>query len=390
MAARLSTWKSHVRAAVTGCVLGVVGCAAEPADPFVPQYETARLRIGLTFDAELCVGHQDMWEAHLDILEQTFGVTRDFAWLLVYQDEEELQIAEDCGWDSGISSQGCWRDPLARSILEKPPHELVHGWFSSRQPHALPALREGIAVCLAGAVQYVDTRDLSAADVVRVESKAGYPDFPFELYPKPAHFVAWLLATYGVDAFMVIYTHTSRGMTEAEASAVFQDVLGISLEDALSTYAKTAKDYYPAMGGAACGQGPVIPWQGDAATWPAEGSCADGPLFGYEAGSHFQRVTVELASAGTYRLEVGGRDAALLHCLTTPLDEAELPELRADGVSGDWLFSTPQQFWGSLYDDWDDRPPLELTAGTYEVWVDRTHDIPDSLGFNPNMRLRKL
>lgn len=345
------------------CMLGLIACVPDVGDPFVTKYESARLRIGTTFESGLCLGDREMWEAHLSVIEQTLDVSRDFVWLLVYDDEEEHQIAADCGWNVSISLSGCWDGSVARSILDNVPHELVHAWAATVQHTPIPALREGIAVAMSGLVPHLGTKDLTVDDLFLTE-------FPPEKYTKAGHLVAWLLATYGPKSFMALYTQTTTGMTRAEMTTTFLNVLGTSPEDLLLAHENSAKEYYPATGAAACGRGPVVPWKDDAATWPAEGSCEDGPFFGFETSDWWQRVTIEVSTPGIYLLDPKGRWASLTRCLTTPSDEIELPTLQADGMTGDWLHGTPLGDLDNAYDDWADHP-IDLDPGTYEVWVER-------------------
>jgi hypothetical protein len=330
------------------------------------------------------MGYINMWETHLDVIEQTLGVSRDFVWLLVYLDDETPQISVDCKWDDRPELTGCWRDPIARGTLVTVPHELVHAWNATVQPRPLPALGEGIAVRMAGNVQLVGPQDFTVEDLLLAE-------FPTAKYPKAGHFVSWLLATYGPESFMALYTRTSRGMTLAGVSAAFLDVLGKAPEDLLLAYETSAKAYYPAMGAAACGQGPVIRWQDDTATWPAEGSCSEGPFFGFETSTWWQRVTIDVSTSGTYLLDTGGREAALTRCLTAPADEFELPKL-PDLATGDWLHTSPMEsvgysFGAGVGEDWADYP-LELDAGIYDVWIERRgREVP---GWNSEMSLLKL
>ncbi len=362
----------HIRAAVTlACVFGGSACAEDAPDPFVPQYETDRLRIGLTFDAELCRGQRDMWEDHVEILEQTFAVSREFAWLLLYQDDDLGQLSEDCGHRIGYEVLGCWWQGVVRTTRDVVPHELVHAWLSTVQTHGLPALVEGVAVRMSGIVPYLEVKDFTVDDLLFV-GKSEDTDFPGSMYPRAGHFVAWLMATHGADAFMELYKRTRAGMSAAEVTPVFLDVFGVEPEALLEAYRTSAKDYYPAMGADACGRWPLAGWQDGAATWPVEGSCAGGPFLGTETSVQWQRVTIEVTSAGTYRLETWGRFAALMHCLTEPADEAELPELHPDGVAGDWLVDTASEVFLLAYPDWDE--PFELAPGTYGVWVDRSQD----------------
>ncbi|MBL9107342.1 MAG: hypothetical protein JNL82_41010 [Myxococcales bacterium] len=371
-------------AALLSCTLGGVACASEEDDPFVPQYETDRLKIGLAEDADLCKGHRDLWEEHLDYLEEIFPVFRDFAWVFVYRGDNTEQLAADCGWNSDDAG-GCWDGSVVRGTPESVPHELVHAWLSTIQRNPLPALREGVAVWMSGIAQHAEAEDLSVDELVLVDP-AAYGDYPKSLYREVGHFVAWWIDTYGAETFTTIYTRTSKGMTADAITPIFIDVLGRTPEMLLLEYHTSARDYYPAIGAAACGRGPVIPWEDDAATWPTEGSCAEGPFFGYAATRQRQRVTIEVTAPGTYLLETAGRYAAMRHCLVAPVDEADLPELHPDGVGGDWLFSEPMTVFGSESDDWDDRP-LELVADVYEVWVERTGEMGPT---SPGIRLLKL
>ena len=166
------------------------------------------------------------------------------------------------------------------------------------------------------------------------------------------------------------------------------DVLGATSEEVLLAYGASAKRYYPAVGAAACGQGPLIPWQDDAATWLAEGSCSQGPFFGMETGGWWQRVTIDVSTVGTYLLDTGGRQASLTRCLTAPVDQAQLPELQA-WITGDWLHEDPMEDldYAAPGDAWVDLP-LELDVGVYEVWVERrANELP---GVNDEMRLLRL
>lgn len=346
----------------TLAAFGLASCGGTIEDPFVPKFETERLRIGTSFDDGLCAGHSMMWESHIDIIEQTFGVSRDFAWLFLYLDNELEQIARDCGdREPGAVRTGCWRDSLARSTLAIAPHELVHAWMATIQPRYLPALGEGLAVRMTGHVLRRSNQEFTVDDLVQFDATSWD-------YEKAGHFVAWLLETYGSETFMELYGRTSRGMTQSQISAVFVDILGKTPEAVLQAYASSAKEYYPGMGGTACGQGPVVPWQDDAATWPAEGSCLGGPFFGFESSSWWQRVTIEVPTPGTYLLDTAGRLASMTRCLTVAADESELPEPQSM-VPGDWKRDEPMEILAT-YDDWEDYP-LELEAGRYDVIVER-------------------
>lgn len=342
--------------------LGAAACVSAVEDPFVPKYESKRLQIGTSFDDVLCLGAMELWESHVDEIEQMLGVSRDFAWLFVYRDDELEQITKDCDGDGGDIAKltGCWRDPVARAILGIVPHELVHAWTATVQHRPLPALSEGLAVRMTGTVQHIGMQEFTVDDLLFFEPTA-------EHYPQAGHFVAWLLSTHGPETFMELYIRASRGMTQPQLSMIFLDVLDKTPEEILLTYQSSAKDYYPAMGAAACGRGPRISWHEDAATWPAEGSCLEGPFFGFETSNWWQRVTIEVPTSGPYLLDPAGRMAAMTRCLTVPADESELPEPQSL-VNGDWLHYDPMDLSGATF-DWEE--PIELEVGVYEVWVER-------------------
>jgi len=339
----------------------------------VSVYETGRLRIGTSFADGLCGGERGMWEAHLDELERTFGVSREPTWLYLYNDDEQTRIAEDCGYEGLL--MGCWRDPVVRSIRLAVPHELVHAWLDPVQPRGLPVLSEGIATRMSGLVMSIgeepfvpeEAGPLTLDDLVR--------DIPPGKYDESGHLVAWLLATYDADTFMTLYAQTRRGMTSAELSATFLDVLDRSPEDVLLTYQATARDYYPAMGGSACGRGPRIPWRDRAATWGTD-SCADGSRYGFEDSDQVQRVTIEVATDGWYLLDPAGHEASVTRCLTAPADETEvLHRYLGWAVKGDWERRVPlidlyNPRLAQYNDEWAEHE-LELTAGIYDVWVRR-------------------
>jgi hypothetical protein len=208
---------------------------------------------------------------------------------------------------------------------------------------------------------------------------------PGAMSPRAGHFVAWLLDTFGVEPFMTLYRRTSRNMTWTEVSQTFVEVLGLSPEEVFQRYAESAREYYPGVGAAACGQGPRLPWDGDVVRLPTEGSCEDGPSFGFASSNWWQRVAIEVPTAGSYLFDTGGRSASITSCLTAPADEGDLPVVRAEGVTADWAGSFLPLHPAEYSDAW--AAPLELEAGLYEVWIERTGEEPV---WAPEMSLRRL
>lgn len=359
------------------------GACGDAGDPFVPDYTTERLRVGTSFTDGLCRGELDMWEAHLDEVERTLGVARASAWLFVYGDDERTQVAADCG--SGLAElNGCWRDPVARGVRFAAPHELVHAWLATTQPRALPVLSEGIAHRMSGLVMSILEEPFAAEEAGPLSLEELVLDVPGGKYDEAGHLVAWLLDTRGAETFMALYRRTRYGMSEDELSAAFVEVLGQTPAEVLGDYASTAREHYPGMGGAACGRGPRAAWRDGAATWEVATACADGPLFGLEDRLQLQRVTIEVAEAGWYVLDTGGRDATMTACLGAPADAAELRDSpRWWAVKGDWEDGVPlidlyRPVAVQRHDDWAEHE-LELTAGVYDVWMRRRAGEPEGV-----------
>ncbi len=358
---------------VLAAALVLGACTEEVEDPFIPIHETDRLRIGTSFADGLCRGERDMWEAHLDEVEQLLGVAREPTWLYLYRDDEKQQIAEDCGVDYP-ALLGCWQKPVVRAIRLAAPHELVHAWLDATQRRALPVLREGIALRMSGHMMFTDDFSFFPEEGGPLTLDDLVLEVPADRYDEAGHLVAWLLETHGAETFMALYTRTSRNMSSDELSAAFLEVLGQTTADALLAYQATAHDYYPAMGGSSCGRGPKIPWHDGAATWQTETSCADDPLFGLESADQWQRVTIEVPADGWYLLDPAGREASMTHCLTKPTDESDLQEGGWSwAVKDDWKQTAPMNDFynpriAQRTDAWAEHE-LELAAGTYDVWV---------------------
>ncbi|MDC0716488.1 hypothetical protein [Nannocystis bainbridge] len=354
--------------------IAAAACEAEVEAPFVPRYATERLRIGTSFEAELCQEVMDGWEAQIDAIEAMLGVSREYVWLYLYADEELAAIGADCGRDHEL--RGCYKSPVVRTTLEVAAHEIVHAWTAMARSNPLTLLKEGIAVRLQGNAQRtllpLTVEDLAAA-------------VPWEKYPSAGHFVAWLIETYGVERFMDLYVRSSRGMQPAAISALFVEVLGSSSQAVMDDYSKHSKQYYPGAGGLACGTAEPIEWQGDSASWTMSGACATGGWYALSTDFGRNRRTLELAEDGRYAFETGGRVFSLLRCLSEPADEDELPILPrrvGDDVS---LEPTPESV--GLIGEQDN--PLELPAGTYEIWVWRNDPNYEDY-FSPDFRVRRL
>lgn len=363
------------------CTIGVAfalsfaACAPEDeapqGPPFSPKYETEHLRIGTDFDTQPCRGLLDLWEAQVSAIEDHLGVYRDHVWIYQFQRPEPLQLM--CGREpiagDGSAVAGCWNGTVIFALGSAIPHELVHAWTMATNPDPAPILREGLAERMSGQVT-------GPGGPVRMDDLLA-KQWPGYGYTRSAHFVAWLMATHGVDSLMALYARSSRGASASELAAAFRATLGPGPEEVLAAYEAAPRTYYPGLGSLACGTGEVVAWEGDAATWQAEGSCLEGPLIGYETGM-WQRLAVDVPASGTYVLDTGRRPASLTRCLTVPTFEAEL-QPSARPISDDWdLDAPPLQSLFQVYgrpsadedEDWADLV-LDLAAGRYEILIAR-------------------
>lgn len=369
------------RARVVASLAAALVVACEAAPPFDVKYESDRLRIGTSFEDLLCQQEITTYEAHIDAIEEAFGVSREFAWLYLYRTDERGSIAEDCKFtEYGDELLGCFIESVARSTLGSVAHELTHAWMATLEGGSLPWLREGVAVAFGGPVQRsngpIIVEDLLSARVTGLS------------YRRTGHFAAWLLARYGVERFKALYTGTSDDMTSSRLAATFMDVLGAEPEDVLLDYETTAKEYYPGMGAYACGRGARIEWIDDAATWETGGSCAEGSVRGLESTVQMQRVIIDVPLSGAHVLDVDGRVASLTYCLTAPANAEELPDLSYP-VAADWEVQEPLGATGGPFVSRDWADPVLLEAGTYEIWIDRTVD-ENGLEARGTMSLRRL
>jgi len=376
MRMRDTSFHEFIVRSFVACAVVLTACAEEAEPPFEPQYETERLRIGTSLEARICSEVMNVWEAQIDEIEQLLGISRDFAWLYLYADDETGTIGMDCGKD--VPVKGCWRDPVVRTTFEAVTHELVHAWTATVRRGPLPLLQEGIAVRMQGNAQRAGAA-LTMEDLYAEEIHE-------RSYPAAGHFVAWLIATHGVERFMELYARSARKMTPAATSALFLDVLGSTAEEVVLDYSTHSKELYPGAGALACGRAEPVAWKGDAAVWYADGSCEGGGWWGFEGSWGLERVTIELTTSGSYVFDTGGREFWLTHCLTAPADESELPELPS-GVTEDGRLSSPLDLRYFITDE--EAGVLELPAGTYEVGVLRRRNEELELMPPTEMSLRK-
>ncbi|WP_096327260.1 hypothetical protein [Nannocystis exedens] len=307
-------------------------------------------------------------DAQLRWLEQEAGrELREPTWLMMYPDDATIDACLDL---ESEPVAGCWDAPVVHTTWGAASHELGHAYAHPVRARPLNLLQEGLAEATEGTVH---------GRMRGSREKLG--DYLFEpvgtnttVYEAAGHFVRWLLEEYGMTTTLEMYARTRPGMSEAELSAVCEDVLGVAREGLLAGYVTDAKDYYPGVGPFACGQGAeALEWHEDGVSWEGEMSCDDGHSIGrYLANGEvefWRRWRVEVPVTAMYEVTTSADGGAMTRCLTTPIDEASLPAM-VDGLEHDWWG------FGPLY-----RPPgigtqvplfqapILLEAGVYDFWI---------------------
>lgn len=213
----------------------VWGCSEFPA----PGYETARVQVALSFDAQICAGTAAEIEQWARGASASLGIDplAEDPVLLVWGDSA---VANHC--DEG--AKGCYLYDSHVIVAAYPAieHELVHatGPRASGQSRS-PFVEEGIAEALA-------SFSLSrAGDDQLPSSLLGLSRDEFEAVGGrniAGHFFRHLSETYAFDRLNELRNRVSAPGTIAEFDAAFLDLLGTTFRDAEDDWlARSPGDY---------------------------------------------------------------------------------------------------------------------------------------------------
>ncbi|MCB9701083.1 MAG: hypothetical protein H6711_04270 [Myxococcales bacterium] len=332
----------------------------------MPDVETPRLNIGRSFDADLCEGNIRLLDAHIQWMEENFDGPHDYPlWVYLYGEGATLDMCPVAML--GVVA-GCWKDPVAHTTWDLSSHELTHAYMSEINTTALPYLREGLAEAVSGAVQggSDQTADVLAEHILE-------PDVGFGLYQEAGHFMRWLLEVYGSEAVIELYSRADLGISAHELSLAMEASLGVNMDSLLQDYSANALNYYPGLGPYACGEGEPLAWD-KGVVWSGEFSCSDETVIGRyydeddEDAEDWRRWRLDVPESGVYEISISGGGGSISRCLSEALDESSLP-LLDEQVQPDWYAKRPlYRPYGTGEGIFDSRP-VQLDAGTYDLWV---------------------
>lgn len=189
------------------------------------------VHVSTGIEADMCGGSIAYMDAHVERVAGVLGLDAarvDYEWM----SEAETQAV--CDPNSACYSS--FRDKVYSSRMPHA-HELVHavllgGGFSPDH-----FLSEGLAVVFADNVP-LDNNGL-VASIFDVLSFPSMPkvNIPPDYYGRSAHFVAFLLDTYGEEAIWELASQQWAGHPEAEQSEVMVAATGDTLAEVLERYA---------------------------------------------------------------------------------------------------------------------------------------------------------
>lgn len=183
-------------------------------------------------DAQICGGSVDFMDRFIRELSRVSGVTAARVQFNLL--ESAAQVSAECG---GMAA-ACYSDrDEAVSASDIPmSHELVHAFHASHRLTPDDYVGEGLATVYQDNLSGYD-HDLGASveDVLAHEDSAANV-LPPVMYGRAAHFVRFLLDTYGEAAVLDLAARRSGGRPRSEQEAVFKDVFGDGLEHILAAY----------------------------------------------------------------------------------------------------------------------------------------------------------
>jgi hypothetical protein len=248
------------------CILGslLIACSGEERPPIREQSDYLILRAPA--DLPVCEGTFQRMETEIIRIQAMFGaqpVTVDYSWM------PRSHVSTD---EFPCDTSGCAleADVYARTLMST--HELVHAARSDSLPSVL---EEGVATLFQIAADR--SADVMASrEVLREALELGtWEAAPsmYALYERLAHFVSFLFAKYGKDAFIELERRVRWGQTAhrplSQWQADFEAVYGESFEQVWESYA-TYPDCPPAqfhLPLTECSQLPTAPL--DASLMPA-------------------------------------------------------------------------------------------------------------------------
>lgn len=206
-----------------------LGCS----DPIDVDYTGVHVLVAADDDLILCGGTLTHMDEFVARLSAEFGIgapTGSERLVFQWVSPEEYPAVASCP----EVSTGCFQYESGRIVAKEAPlnHEIVHSLASS-YGRSLPFFEEGLAGVFQGIetvhnlspVSYDVWSTIDADDGILVDRTAA------------AGFVAALIARYGLEVFLDLYSEIPPHTAVEEIDQVFQSMLGTSLTDSVADFA---------------------------------------------------------------------------------------------------------------------------------------------------------
>lgn len=260
----------------------------------VVSWEGEHLRVATDVEAPLCGGTAPYMDRLLGALGEQLGTPLSHRPIYYLLDGEIAEYDTPCEADA----YGCSDGAAAYARIAPMDHEIVH-LARSAIGFSYPLIEEGAA-------EYwgddADIRGPLRGDVLDIASRGS--EFPFELYPRAGHFVAYLIDDRGEEAFGELSMRTSFQSSLAEFREAVVGVYGEELEALVEDYEVSypeclQNEYRAALGD--CAFAPALPLcdeSGATLRIQRQFSCGDEDVLGPRFGRLWTTIPVEIPVGG--------------------------------------------------------------------------------------------
>lgn len=288
--------------------LAVTACGGAPPARALPSisWEGEHLRVATDVEAPLCGGTAPYMDRLLGALGEQLGATRPSRPTYYLLDGELPEYDTPCEADA----YGCSDGAAAYTRIAPMDHEIVH-LARSAIDFSYPLIEEGAA-------EYwgddAEIRGPLQGDVLDIASRGS--EFPFALYPRAGHFVAYLIDAHGEAAFDELSRRTSfessLGEFQDAVVGVYGEELEALVEDYEASYPECSqREYRAALGDCAFAPArPLCDEPGGTLRIQRHFACGDDDVLGPRLGRLWTTIPVELPIEGLVGLTFTASPAA--------------------------------------------------------------------------------
>lgn len=273
----------------------VLGACSEPSVRELPavSWEGENLRVATDVETPMCGGTAPYMDRLLGALGEQLGATPPGSPIYYLLDGDLDEYDTPCVPEA----YGCSDSTAAYTHIAPFDHELVH-LARSAIGFSYPLIEEGAA-------EYwgddADVRGPLQGGVLDFDGEGAL--FPFPLYPRAGHFVAYLVNVHGDAAFEDLSLQTSFDTTLDEFRGVVRDVYGQELDELVTDYEASypecpQREYRAAFG--ECTFAPARPLCDSDGPLVVRRrfSCGDEDVLGPRLGRQWTTIPIELESDG--------------------------------------------------------------------------------------------